>query len=135
MHVLAASRDDPNVPLTMLAKREGTKIGTVKKYFPSALNKVNGKFRVTKSDRYRQTLFLPDINGHSVAIKTRSSKERSDAGLYLRDLGRALRGNIAALSKWRGKKIAGHELVTDERALRAIEPALSEFSLYRLFNS
>jgi hypothetical protein len=61
--------------------------------------------------------------------------ERSDAGLYLRDVGRAQRGDTRALLKWRGKKIAGVELLTDERALAAIEPVLSDFSLYRTFNS
>jgi hypothetical protein len=53
----------------------------------------------------------------------------------LRDIGRAQRGDAKALSKWDGKKIAGVELVTDERTLAAIEPALSDFSLYRTFNS
>lgn len=122
------------MPVTTIAKREGTKLETVKKYFPSALIKVKGKFQITKSDRYKTTLYLPDAKGHSVAIKTHSSKERSEAGKYLRDIGRALRGNRKALSKWRKKKIAGVELVTDERVIAAIEPALSDFALYRQFN-
>jgi hypothetical protein len=135
LHTLAAWRNDPSVPLTVHAKREGTKVETIKKYFPSALIKVNAKLEVTRNDRYKATLYLPDAHGNSVPIKTRSSKERSDAGLYLRDIGRAQRGDTRALSKWRGKKIAGVELLTDERALAAIEPVLSEFSLYRTFNS
>lgn len=73
--------------------------------------------RVTKSDRFKVTLFLPDVQGNSVAIKTRSSKERSEASQYLRDLGRALRGDANALAPWRGKKIAGVELFTDESQL------------------
>jgi hypothetical protein len=135
LHVLADKRHDPSLSLTRAANLQGVKLETVKKYFPSALKKVNGKLQVTKSDRYTATLHIPDRNGNSVAIRTRSSKERSDAGQYLGDIGRALRGDIGALSKWRGKKIAGVELLTDERALVAIEPALSEFSLYRIFNS
>jgi hypothetical protein len=135
LHALAASRNDPGVPLTLIAKREGTKVETIEKYFPSELVRVNGKLRVTKSDRYTQTLYIPDAQGNSIAIKTRSSKERSEAGQYLRDIGRALRGDVRALTKWRGKKIAGVELFTDEGALVSIEPALSEFSLYRIFNS
>jgi hypothetical protein len=124
-----------SLTLAHAAKLYGVKLETVRKYFPSALKRVKGKLQVTKSDRYRETLYLPDAQGHSVAIKTRSSKERSEAGQYLRDIGRALRGDVRALSKWRGKKIAGVELLTDERALAAIEPALSDFSLYRTFNS
>jgi len=128
-------RKDPNLLLGRAAQLHGVKPHTVRKYFPSALKRVGGRIRVTKNDRYPETLFLPDAQGNSVPIRTRSFKERSEAGQYLRDIGRALRGDIRALSKWRGKKIAGVELVTDERELAAIEPALSDFSLYRSFNS
>jgi hypothetical protein len=135
LHVLAEMRKDPNLLLGRAAQLHGVKPDTVRKYFPSALKRVGGRIRVTKSDRYPETLFLPDAQGNSVPIRTRSFKERSEAGQYLRDIGRALRGDIRALSKWRGKKIAGVELVTDERELAAIEPALSDFSLYRSFKS
>jgi len=135
IHVLAAMRQDSNRSLTNAAKLEGVKPETVKKYFPSALKKSNGKLRVTKSDRYTETLYVPGADGSPVAVKTRSSKDRSELGEYLRDLGRYLRGDRNALSAWHGKKIAGVELLTDERALVAIEPALSDFSLYRTFNT
>jgi hypothetical protein len=135
LHVLAAMRHDPSLSLTHAARLQGVRPDTVKKYFPSALNKTNGKFQATKTDRYRTTLYVPDADGHEVPIKTRSSKEREQLGQYLRDLGRYLRGNRGALSKWQGKKVAGIELVTDKRTLIAIEPALSDFSLYRSFNS
>lgn len=134
LHVLAAMRDDPTLSLSHAAKLEGVKPETVKKYFPSALKKSNGRFRVTRSDRYTATLYIPDAQGNPVAVKTRSSRDREALGQYLRDLGRYLRGDRDALSRWRGKKIAGVELVTDERAIVAIEPALSDFSLYRAFN-
>jgi hypothetical protein len=49
-------------------------------------------------------------------------------------LGRYQRGQKDALAKWHGKKIAGFDLVTAGRTIVAIEPALSEFSLYRAFN-
>jgi hypothetical protein len=135
LHVIADIRDDPKLSPSRAARQKGVKLGTVKKYFPSAFKKIDGRLKVTKSDRYTATLFIPDAQGNPVAIKTRSSKERSEASQYLRDVGRALRGDRKALSKWRGKKLAGVALVTDERALPAIEPALSDFSLYRTFNS
>lgn len=135
LHVLAAMRQDSNLSLTHAAKLEGVKRETVKKYFPSALNKEIGKFRATKSDRYTTTLYIPDAEGNPVVVKTRSSRDREALGQYLRDLGRALRGDRDALSKWDGKNIAGRELVTDIDAIIAMEPALSDFSLYRTFNS
>ncbi|MGB9072139.1 MAG: hypothetical protein WCC22_05670 [Terriglobales bacterium] len=134
MHALADMRHDPNLSLTHAARLQGVKRETVKKYFPSALKQANGKFRVTKSDRYTATLYVPDVHGDSIAVKTRSSREREQLGQYLRDLGRYLRGNRDALSEWHGKKIGGVELVTDGRTLKTIEPALSDFSLYRTFN-
>jgi hypothetical protein len=134
LHVLSAMRRDPKLSLTHAAKLQGVKAGTVKKYFPSALKESHGKFEATKSDRYAATLHVPDAKGNSVAIKTHSSKDREALSQYLRDLGRYLRGKRDALAPWHGKKIAGVELVTDRRTLVAIEPALSEFSLYRAFN-
>lgn len=134
IHVLSAMRRDPMLSLTHAAKLQGVKVETVKKYFPSALKKSNGQFRATKSDRYSATLYVPDAQGNAVAVKTRSSKEREQLGQYLRDLGRYLRGKRDALAPWHGKRIAGVELVTAGRTIVAIEPALSDFSLYRTFN-
>jgi len=134
IHVLAALRRNPKLSLTHAAKLEGVKPETVKKYLPSALKKEKGQFRATKSDRYAATLYVPDADGNSIAVKTRSSKDREALGQYLRDLGRYLRGDRDALSEWHGKKIAGVELVTAGRTITTIEPALSDFSLYRAFN-
>src|SRR6266478_4046132 len=60
LHVLAAMRRDPSLSLTHAAKLQGVKPETAKKYFASALKKANGKFRVSKSDRYTVTLYVPD---------------------------------------------------------------------------
>jgi hypothetical protein len=134
LHVVAAMRRDPSLSLTRAAKLEGIKAQTVKKYFPAALTVSKGKFRAIKGDRYSATLYVPDSEGKSVPVKTRSSKERKQLSRYLRDLGRYLRGNRDALSAWEGMKIAGVELVVDRRTIVAIEPALSDFSIYRTFN-
>ncbi len=128
LHVLAAMRHDPNLSLTHAAKLQGIKRETVRKYLLSALKKENGKIRATKSDRYTATLYVPDADGNSVAVKTRSSKDREALGQYLRDLGRYLRGNRNALSAWHGEKIAGVKLLTAGRTITTIEPALSDYS-------
>jgi hypothetical protein len=134
LHALAAMRRDPELSLTHAAKLDGVRRETIKKYFPSALKKTNGKFRATKSDRYTAVLYVPDVHGNSVPVKTHSSREREQLGQYLRDLGRYLRGDRLALSAWHGKKVAGVELVTAGRTITTIEPALSDFHLYRAFN-
>ena len=135
LHVLAAMRRDPRLSLTHAARLQGVKRETVKKYIPSALKEFHGRFQATKSDRYTATLYVPDAQGNSIAVKTRSSRDREALSRYLRDLGRYLRGKHDALTPWHGKQIAGVELVTSGRTIAAIEPALSEFSLYRTFNS
>ena len=134
LHVLAAMRHDPKLSLTRAAKMQGVKPKTVQKYLPSAIRKRKGKFKVTKSDRYSKTFYIPDADGKDIAVKTRSSKERRQLGQYLSDLGRYLRGDRNALLKWHGRKIAGVPLVTDGRTLKTIEPMLSDFSLYRTLN-
>ncbi len=134
LHVLAAMRHDPKLSLTHAARLQGVKPETVRKYFPSGLKKKDGRLRATANDRYTATLYVPDAYGNSVAVHTRSSKEREALSRYLRDLGRYLRGDRNALADWHGKKIAGVELVTAGRTIVSIEPALSEFSLYRAFN-
>jgi hypothetical protein len=135
LHVVSAMRRDSTLSLTRAAKSEGIKPATVKKYFPSALRVSNGKFRATKGDRYSATLYIPDSQGNSVPVNTRSSKQRKELSNYLRDLGLYLRGDRNALARWQGKEIAGIELVTDARTIKTIEPALSDFSLYRTLNS
>jgi hypothetical protein len=134
LHALSEMRRNPNLSLSRAAKGQRVKAQTVWKYFPSALTKADGRVQATKGDRYSETLYLPDRHGNRVPIKTRSSKVRTEASEYLRDLGRYLRGDRNALARWHGKSIAGFQLVTAGRTLKAIEPALSDFSLYRTAN-
>jgi hypothetical protein len=134
VHVISAMHRDPTLSLARAAKSQGIKAETVKKYFPSALKKSNGRVRVTKSDRLSVTLYVPDAGGNPVPIVTSSYRDRRQVSRYLRDLGRYLRGERDALAPWHGKKIAGVELVTDSGTLRAIEPALPGFSPYRVIN-
>jgi hypothetical protein len=134
LHVLSAMRRDSSLSLTRAAKFQGIKPATVKKYFPSALTVSNGRFRATTRDRYPATLYIPDSQGNPIPVKTRSSKERRELSNYLRDLGRYLRGDRNALARWHGTTFAGIELVTDARTIKLIEPALSDFSIYRTLN-
>lgn len=131
LHVLSAMRANPALSLSHAAKLQGVKPATVQKYFSSALNKSKGTLRVTASDRFAAVLNLPSAEGKLVPVKTRSSKDRAALGQYFRDIGRYLRGDVDALARWRGKTIAGHQLVTDERTIRDMEPMLEDFSLYR----
>ena len=134
IHVLAAMRRNPNLAPTHAAKLEGVSYRTVKKYFGSELKKVGNRYHVTPSDRRVEYISLPDEYGNRVSRKTKSSREREQAGAYLADLNRYRRGKIGSLAKWRTVKIGGVGLLTDERAIKASEPELAEFDVYRAFN-
>ncbi len=127
-------RRESRLSLNRAAKLEGIKAETVRKYSFSDLKKLKGKFHAKKSDRHSVTLYLPDASGNIVSRETHSSKERSKASKYLRAFGRYVRGDRDALLEWEGKTIGGADLLTDARTIRTIEPALSDFSLYRSFN-
>jgi hypothetical protein len=131
LHVLADMRANPTLSLAQAAKREGVKPQTVTKYFGSALRKSDGQFEVRKTDRFTAVLSVPSAEGKLISVKTRSSKVRTVLGRYLRDIGRYLGGDVDAIARWRGKTIAGVQLVTDERTILDMEPILEDFSLYR----
>jgi hypothetical protein len=133
LHVLAAMRRNPALSLSRGAREQGIKPSTVVKKFPKDLLKSNGKFRVTKGDKHPETLYIPNAQGIEVPIQTRSFKTRKQAGRFYRDFNRYLRGDRHALNEWRGKKIAGVEVLTDPNTIKALEPAIPDFSLYRTF--
>jgi hypothetical protein len=135
MHAIAEMRRDSTLSLTHAAKLQGVRPATIKKYFSSSLTRSKGKLRVTKSDRSSATLYVPDAMGNPIPVRTRSSKDRKALSRYLHDLGRYLRGKRNALAPWRGKTIAGVELISSPDVIVSLEPALSEFSLYRSTNS
>jgi hypothetical protein len=126
---------DPSLKLYPTARSFGVKPSVVKKYFGSAFNKVNGHFRASKSDRFREIMYVPDARGNPLPVLTTSSKERAQVSAFLRDLGRYYRGNTSALAAWHGKSIAGVPLVTASRTLKSIEAQLSDFAIYSTFNS
>jgi hypothetical protein len=135
IHALAAMRHDPNLIPTRAAKLEGVSYRTFKKYFGSEFRRVGNRYEVTPSDHRVAYLYLPDERGVVIQRKTTSSKEREQAGAFLADFNRYQRGDRGALAKWRQVKIGGFGLLTDPRTIKASEPEMAEFNLYRAFNS
>jgi hypothetical protein len=127
-------RHDPNLKLSSAGRSFGVKPSVVKKYCGSQFKKVTGRWRVSKSDRLRETMYIPDARGNPVPVPTTNSKQRAEVSAFLRDIGRFYRGNTSAMAKWHAKRIAGVELVTASRTLMGIESQLSDFAIYRAFN-
>ena len=129
--VIAAMRRNPRLSLSRLAKLKKVKPGTVQKYYSADLRRTKGRVRATKSDRRKETVYVPDSQGQIVSRETHSSAERSEASNFLRELGRYQRGKPNSLADWKDRTIGGIDLLTDPATIRVAEPVLSDFSLYR----
>jgi hypothetical protein len=115
------------------ARDNGITTQTMKKYVGSALvqDRAGGRIRATKSDRLVRYLQLPGLNG-PIEIRARGSKVGSEAASYKADVNRRLAGDIHALDRWHGKKIAGVDLITDVRILKRLaQDEMLPYSLYR----
>jgi len=134
LHALADMRHGASI--SRAARENGVTARTVKRYAGSALrqNRPGGRIQVTKSDRLVRYLQIPGPNG-PIEITAHGSKEASDAARYKAAVNRFLRGDRNALAPWHGKKIAGIELITAGRTLKALaDKGLLPYSLYRSFN-
>ena len=126
-------RHDPELSISEAAQLKGVKVSTVKRYAGSVLRqeRPGGRIRVTRSDRLLRYLQIPGPNG-PIEIKVHGSREATEAARYKAAVNRFLSGDLNALATWHGKKIAGVELITAGRTLRALaQKELLPYSLYR----
>jgi len=88
----------------------------MKRYLGSALsqNRPGGRIRATKTDRLVRYLQIPGLHG-PIDITAHGSREASEVARYKAAVNRFLAGDRKALLPWHGKKIAGIDLITDER--------------------
>jgi len=119
--------------LSQAARDNGVTRRTIQKYVGAALlqDRPGGRIRATKSDRFVRYLQIPGLHG-PVEIKARGSKEATQAAKYKAAVNRFLRGDLNSLVPWRGKKIAGIDLITDRQTLKGLAQAERlPYSLYR----
>jgi hypothetical protein len=108
-------------------------IRTIKKYVGSALlqDHPGGRIRATKSDRLVRYLQIPGLHG-PIEIAVHGSKEATEIARYKAAVNRLLGGDLGAMARWHGKKIAGVELITATRTLKSLaQKELLPYSLYR----
>lgn len=120
--------------LSRAARENGVTIRTVKRYVGSALvqDRPGGRIRATKTDRLVRYLQIPGPDGPR-DIKVRGSKAASEVAKYKAAINRLLRGDRNAMVPWRGKKIAGTELITDPKLL--VEQARKDILPYSIYRS
>jgi len=122
--------------LSQAARNNGITIRTMKRYVGSELlqERPGGWIRATKSDRLPRYMQLPGADG-PVEITTRRSKDASEVARYQAAVNRFLAGDPNALAPWRGKKIAGVELITDREILKSLaHKDLLPYGPYRSFS-
>jgi DNA-binding CsgD family transcriptional regulator len=119
-HALNAIRHGAS--LSEAAKSEGVSQRTILKYVGSALRQdhVGGRIRALSNDRFTRHLQIPGPDGLPVQVTAKGSKEATELAAYVSARATFLRtGDESVLRRFEGKKIGGHELVTDPRLLIA----------------
>jgi hypothetical protein len=125
-----------DVSASRAARQNGINLRTLKRKAGEALvqDRPGGRYRAKKGDSLLRPLQVPGAHGPvhiNVGVKT--ARKFAE---YKADINRALAGDPKALSKWRGKKIAGVELVTDVKVLAdQADKGLLPYSLYRSVSS
>jgi hypothetical protein len=115
------------------ARENGISLRTLKEYAGGALmqDRPGGHIRPARTERLPRYLQIPGQNGPK-QITVRGLKTASKVAKYKADINRALAGDLKALAKWDGKKIAGVELITDVKVLaEQADKGLLPYSLYR----
>ncbi len=133
-HALADARHGVKLPQAL--RDNGVTLRTFKKYLGSEIrqSRRGGRISVTRTDRRIRYLQLPGLQG-PIDIDARGSAEARRAARYKAAVNRLLRGDLKALKRWKGKKIAGVQLITDPETLKRLaKEELLPYALYRSFS-
>jgi hypothetical protein len=129
----------PSLSLSRAARKRRIDARTVLKLMGSDFEKdSSGRIKPRRSDRKRQTLFIPGFEaGREIPVATKSASERRLIGRWMAALNAAGRGNFSKIDKFpRNKTIGGVLLRTNradvQRILKALADKESPFEhLYR----
>ena len=111
---------------TGAARAEGTTLKAMRRVAPDALiqDRPGGRIRVKPTDRYSANVQVLTKEG-ALSVTARGSRQRELAGLHRATVIRVLRGKElpSGLERFRGKKIGGHELISDYELLSSFAQA------------
>lgn len=123
---MARVRRGDSPTLSHAARVECTTVKFIRETFPAALiqDRPGGRIRVKAGDSYSATLEILSDQG-AVVVKARGSRQRALAGQHRATFMRVLQGKEppSALKQYRGKKVGGHELISDYEMLRSFAQA------------
>jgi len=108
------------------ARAERTTLRAMWRLVPDALiqNRRGGRIRVTPTDRYTHPVEILTNDG-ALTVTARGSRQRELAGRHRATYRRVLAGKESptALEQYRGKKVGGHELISDYEQLASFAHA------------
>jgi hypothetical protein len=111
---------------TEAARAEGTTLRAMRRLVPDALvqYRPGGRIRVKPTDRYSAEVQVLTREG-TLNMTAHGSRQRELAGRHRATFLRVLQGKEppSALEQFRGKKIGGHELISDYELLRSFAQA------------
>jgi hypothetical protein len=112
--------------LSAAARAEGTTVRAIRAMLPKAItqDRPGGRIRVKASDRYSAKVQVLTKEG-ALSLTARGSRQRELAGQHRATFMRVLQGKEtpSALEHYRGKKIGGHELISDHELLSSFAEA------------
>ncbi len=119
---LSLSRRE-KIDLRSAARIEGTRLSTILRYAPSAIEKREGTYRVRPFDRIPRLLTTVGSKGME-PFAAPNSRSASTNARYMNAV-RALiyKDDPSGLAAFRGKKIAGHRFITDTGKLKELADA------------
>jgi len=116
LRAIARYKRGDSKTLAAAARAEHTTVPTIQRLLPSAVDqdRPGGRIRVKASDRYSARVEIVTDLGPLVAT-ARGSHQRELAGRHRVTVVRVVQGKepAAALQQFRGKKVGGHELISD----------------------
>jgi hypothetical protein len=119
-------RRDESKSLSSAVRAEKTTVTAIRGLVPAAItqNRPGGRIRVKASDRYSAKVQVLTNEG-ALPVMARGSRQRELAGRHRATVIRVLRGTdpATALDQFRGKKVGGHELISDYELLSSFAQA------------
>jgi hypothetical protein len=116
LNALNRVRRGESKTLSAAARAESTSVGTIRRLLPAALlqERPGGRLRVKAGDPYSARVQILTNLG-AVQVNARGSRQRELAGRHWAVWMKVLRRDLppSALEEFRGKKVGGHELLSD----------------------
>lgn len=129
LQVASDMRRDPDLSFTQAAANRGVSPKSRKNYLKKLFYRDSaGRIRARKSDRYRETLFIPNTRpGEVTEVRTKSFAERSLVGQWLAAINAAAVGDFSKIKAFpKNHFVGGVRLATSPYEVQRILQAMAD---------